>query len=110
MFTQKFCKLSALLAGSLVICNLAVPLRVAAAPQSQPALDYDYYKARIEPIFLKERAGHARCYGCHLAPNRIFHLETLPAGSTSWTEEQSRANFKRVSQLVSPGDPSASLY
>ena len=109
MFTQKFCKLSALLAGSFVICNLVAPLRVAAAPQNQPALDYDFYKAKIEPIFLKERAGHARCYGCHLAPNRIFHLETLPTGSTSWTEEQSHANFKRVSQLVSPGDPSASL-
>src|SRR3977135_4303033 len=107
MFTQKFCKLSALLAGSLVICNLAVPLRVQAATPSQPGFVYDFYKEKFEPIFLKERAGHARCYGCHLAPNRIFHLETLPAGSTSWTEEQSRANFKRVSQLVSPGAPSA---
>jgi len=45
-----------------------------------------------------------------MAANRVFHLETLAPGSTDWTEEQSRKNFKSVSQLVVPGHPELSLF
>jgi YVTN family beta-propeller protein len=73
-------------------------------------LDFDIFKSSIQPIFLKERLGHARCYGCHMAANRAFHLETLALGATDWTEEQSRKNFQSVSQLVVPGHPELSLF
>src|SRR5437588_8198544 len=33
------------------------------------ALDFQLFKTKVEPIFLKQRAGHARCYGCHILPN-----------------------------------------
>ena len=79
-----------------------------AAP-ARSALDFETYRSRVEPIFLKERPGHARCYGCHADPNRIFHLEPLSARATEWTEEQSRRNFQTVSRLVAPGDARASL-
>lgn len=52
-------------------------------------LDFDFFRSMVEPVFLKERPGHARCYGCHSEASRIFHLETLPAGSTSWTDRKS---------------------
>jgi YVTN family beta-propeller protein len=81
----------------------------AASSPASSALDFDLFKSMVEPIFLKERPGHARCYGCHSEASRIFHLEKLPAGSTTWTEEQSRQNFQTVSRLVSPGNPHASL-
>ncbi|MDQ1405322.1 MAG: hypothetical protein QOG55_951 [Acidobacteriaceae bacterium] len=73
-------------------------------------LDFDIFKSSIQPIFLKKRLGHARCYGCHTGANRAFHLETLAPGSTDWTEEQSRKNFQSVSQLVVPGHPELSLF
>lgn len=81
----------------------------AASGLSIDALDLDFFKSMVEPIFLKERPGHARCYGCHAQAGRIFHLEQLSAGSTTWTEEQSRRNFQTVSRLVTPGNPYASL-
>jgi YVTN family beta-propeller protein len=81
----------------------------AASSPASNALDFDFFKSMVEPIFLKERPGHARCYGCHSEASRIFHLQKLPAGSTTWTEEQSRLNFQTVSRLVSPGNPYASL-
>jgi hypothetical protein len=31
-------------------------------------LDYDYFKAKVQPIFLTKRAGHARCVMCHETP------------------------------------------
>jgi YVTN family beta-propeller protein len=88
-----------------------------AAPASQvtvsssktaAGLDFEFYKTTIQPIFLRERPGHARCYGCHTASNRVFHLATLSPGLTEWTEEQSRKNFESASQLVAPGKPQSS--
>jgi YVTN family beta-propeller protein len=69
---------------------------------------FQAYRDAVEPIFLKERSGHARCYGCHAEGNRAFHLEKLSPGSTTWTLEQSRLNFQNVMQLVAPGDPASS--
>src|SRR5437660_409834 len=76
---------------------------------SKDIFDFDFFKSKVEPIFLKERPGHARCYACHSDPNRVFHLERLPEGATKWTEEQSRRNFETVTRLVAPGDPRSSL-
>ena len=77
-------------------------------PQDTGKLDFAFFKTSVEPIFLKERDGHARCYGCHNSSNRIFHLATLTPGLTEWTEEQSRENYQSASQLVVPGRPQAS--
>lgn len=71
-------------------------------------LDFEMYRKNVEPIFLKKRPGHARCFVCHEANNSAFHLEPLAPGATTWTEEQSRRNFENVSHLVVPGDPAAS--
>jgi YVTN family beta-propeller protein len=72
------------------------------------ALDFDLFKNTVQPIFLKERPGHARCYACHTASNRVLHIATLSPGLTDWTEEQSRQNFQSASQLVQPGKPLSS--
>lgn len=76
---------------------------------SKDDFDFEFFKSKVEPIFLKERPGHARCYACHSDSNRLFHLERLPDGAKEWTEEQSRGNFQTVTRLVAPGDPLSSL-
>ena len=69
-----------------------------------PALDFETYRSRVEPIFLEKREGHARCYVCHRRRTR-FRLEKLAPGQAQWTEAQSRKNFERVRRLVVPGKP-----
>ena len=73
-----------------------------------PTLDYEFFEAKVEPIFLKKREGHTRCYVCHEESNNAFRLKKLPAGASFWTGEQSRKNFDTVSALVVPGDPANS--
>ena len=80
----------------------------AAATLPGDTLDFETFKTKVQPLLLKERAGHARCYGCHTAANRVFHLATLSPGLTAWTEEQSRQNFQSASRLVSPQHPESS--
>src|SRR5467141_3020552 len=89
--------------------RMALPAEQAAASSTQtPALSFEFFKTKVQPIFLKNRAEHARCYGCHILPNRIFRLEPLSPGSTDWSDEQSQRNFQSVLEVVVPGDPASS--
>ncbi len=87
-----------------------------AAPQSgapKITLDYEFFKSRVEPIYLKQRSpDHARCIACHVKTKhpRGLSLEPLSPGSHSWTEEQSRRNFQTVLKLVVPGNVDASMF
>src|SRR5687767_5901911 len=72
-------------------------------PPPKPALDYQFFKERVQPVFLEKRPGHARCIACHT--HRVPPLQPLRAGASSWTEEQSRQNFAVWKQFVVPGDP-----
>jgi hypothetical protein len=90
-----------------VLVALAVSKENAAA-QTAPKLDYEFFKSRVEPIFLAKRAGHARCYACHVESNNALRLEQLQPNARAWTEEQSRRNFETVSKLVNPGDVTTS--
>ena len=80
----------------------------ASAARAETVLDYDFFKRKVEPIFLEKRPGHARCYACHAHANNAFRLETLTPGATVWSEEQSRRNFAMASALIDPGHPEAS--
>jgi hypothetical protein len=93
---------------AVIILSLQTAALFAAAQSPTQSLNFEYYKTRVEPIFLKKRPGHARCVVCHAGSNNAFRLQPLPAGSTTWTVEQSRRNFEIVSRLVTPGDPTSS--
>ena len=93
-----------------VLASLAAvaPGELGAQPKVKPALDYDFYKSRVEPIFLKKKAGYTRCVVCHSESNNFLKFEPLPSGAKTWTDEQSRKNFETVSKLVNPGEPMVS--
>jgi hypothetical protein len=99
----------------LIAALLCVPQQPAA--QQPPAqqgggaamLDYEVFKTRVQPILLSPRKGNARCSACHATGGGNSYLEPLPPGSTTYTEEQTRRNFERVSRLVTPGEPLKSI-
>jgi len=86
----------------------AAGLLAAPALAADAVLDYEFFKTRVEPIFLKKRPEHVRCYVCHSENNSAFRLAKLPRDARFWTEEQSRRNFEMASRLVNPGDPGTS--
>ena len=87
----------------------ALALVLFPAHAAEPNLDYEFFKARVEPIFLKKRPDHVRCYVCHSESTNAFKLEKLPEGKTFWSEEQSRRQFEAISRLVVPGQPDKGL-
>jgi hypothetical protein len=78
-------------------------LAAGSAAAAEPALDYAYFKARVEPIFLKKRPEHARCYACHSDSSSAFRLEKLSPGKKFWSDEQSRLNFDMATHIAFPG-------
>ncbi|HYL63587.1 MAG TPA: hypothetical protein VE077_13295 [Candidatus Methylomirabilis sp.] len=75
------------------------------ARSTPPRLDFEFFKTKVQPIFLAKRPGHARCVACHAHPHASgFELQRLPPGRKTFNEEESRKNFEAVRRVVVPGD------
>lgn len=76
------------------------------SPNKSASLDFEFFRTKVQPIFLAKRPGHARCVACHAGGTApaIFRLQPLSAGSATWDDEQSRKNFEATSGVVTPGD------
>jgi hypothetical protein len=99
---------SCMIVGACLLLAAAGPSRQAksqpaSSPTASPSLNYDFFKAKVEPVFLAKRAGHTRCVVCHTINNAPFHLVPLSPGSTTWNEQQSRQNFELVQRVAAPG-------
>lgn len=66
-------------------------------------LDFEFFKTKVQPIFLAKREGHTRCVACH-SKGTPMRLEALSPGATTWTEEQSRRNYQIVRTKVVPNN------
>ena len=99
---------AAALGAAVLVLLWAAPAPVAQdARSSAAALDFEYFKNNVQPIFLAKRPGHARCASCHMEGTPM-RLQELSPGATTWNEEQSRKNFELVRTRVVPGNPSIS--
>src|SRR5437868_3681861 len=81
-----------------------VTLLLAQQPAAPPSLDFEFFKARVQPIFTTKRVGHARCVSCH-ASGTPMRLQPLPPGSATWSDEDSRKNFDVIRARVVAGNP-----
>jgi hypothetical protein len=89
--------------------TIAATAAAAFSMAAAQSLDFQVYRTRVEPIFSKQRAGHARCVVCHSESNNSFKLQEWGAKTKAFTAEQSRMNYEMVMQLVTPGNPDNSI-
>src|SRR5881296_811915 len=71
--------------GALALATVNATGPAAQSPAAGPSLDYEFFKTRVQPIFLAKRPGHARCISCH-ASGTPLRLQALAPGTTAWTE------------------------
>jgi hypothetical protein len=77
----------------------------ASTSTASTSLDFEFFKTKVQPIFVAKRPGHARCVACHGAPQASgFQLQPLARGRMTWNEQESRKNFAAVRHVVIPGD------
>jgi hypothetical protein len=93
-------------------CAVVVGLVLARPAQQQIAaqasLDYEYFKTKVQPIFLTKRPGHARCISCH-GSGTPLRLQPLAAGTAAWTEDDSRKNFQAIQRVAFAGNVKSRL-
>jgi len=53
---------------------------------ASPTLDYEFFRTKVEPVFLAKRDGHARCVACHTVNNAPFKLVPLSPGARETLE------------------------
>jgi hypothetical protein len=96
--------------SSVVSARPPVAQQTASPAATTSTLDFEFFRTRVQPILLTPRKGNARCVACHSRGGGNSYLETLAPGATTYTDEQSRRNFDRITQrLVVPGEPMKSL-
>ena len=92
-----------------VAAGMALLLAGAVNQQSAgSSLDYDYFKSKVQPIFVAKRTGHARCISCH-GSGTPLRLQPPSVGGTGWTEEESKKNFEAVRRVAIAGNAKSPL-
>src|SRR5712691_11947846 len=87
-----------------IVALLPIIALMAQAPPSASSLDFEYFKAKVQPILLAKREGHARCVSCH-SSGTPMRLQPLAPGAATWTDEESRKNFDVIRARVVSGNP-----
>lgn len=78
------------------------------SPSSSTTLDFEFFKTRVQPIFIAKRQGHARCIACH-AQGTPLRFQPLSPGATTWNDDESRKNFEAIQRVVVPGNAQSRL-
>ena len=74
-----------ILSLAIAVCALAPPASTAQQPPQtappRPGLDFEFFRSKVQPIFLARREGHARCIACHAGATASYRHEPwgLPA-------------------------------
>ncbi|MEZ5363701.1 MAG: hypothetical protein R2748_15500 [Bryobacterales bacterium] len=87
----------------LILLSLVASAAFGQREEKAPELDFLYFKEKVQPVFLAERPGHARCVACHA--HRSPQLQPLSPGAKTWDAVQSRKNFDVWKLFVTPGKP-----
>ncbi len=72
-----------------------------------PELDFDFFEACVQPIFVNPLPGSLTCVACHSSGGETF-VRPIPEGQDYWSEQQSRENFELAMRLIDPGYPTQS--
>src|SRR5207302_9765148 len=88
-----------------IIALLPIVALLAQQPAtSSSSLDFEYFKAKVQPILLAKREGHARCVSCHTTGTPM-RFQPLSPGAATWSDEELHKNFDVIRARVVAGNP-----
>jgi hypothetical protein len=87
------------------ISSLPADRYVAAA---DPPLDFDFFRACVQPVFATPREGHIKCSNCHAGG--LIGFAPVPENGKTWNDQEARRAFSTITRLVVPGNPEQSRF
>jgi hypothetical protein len=92
----------------LALMLLGLVSQQPAPSSSSTTLDFEFFKTRVQPIFIAKRPGHARCIACH-GQGTPLRFQPLSPGASTWNDDESRKNFEAIQRVVVPGNAQSRL-
>ncbi len=77
-------------------------------PAPEPALDFEFFRACVQPVFATPREGHIRCSNCHASG--IIGFAPVPQTNSNWSDQEAKRAFQLLSRLIIPGNPEQSRF
>jgi hypothetical protein len=76
--------------------------------KADPPLDFDFFRACVQPVFASPREGHIKCSNCHNAG--LIGFAPPPQDGRAWNDQEARRAFSTISRLIIPGNPEQSRF
>jgi hypothetical protein len=71
-------------------------------------LDFDFFRACVQPVFANAREGHIKCSNCHNAG--LIGFAPPPQDGKAWNDQEAKRAFSTISRLIIPGNPEQSRF
>jgi hypothetical protein len=76
--------------------------------KADPPLDFDFFRACVQPVFANPREGHIKCSNCHNAG--IIGFAPPPQDGKGWNDQEAKRAFSTITRLIIPGNPEQSRF
>src|SRR5688500_16558424 len=72
-------------------------------PAPEPALDFEFFRACVQPVFSTAREGDIRCSNCHASG--MIGFAPVPRAGSTWSDQEAKSAFQVLSRLIVGGNP-----
>jgi hypothetical protein len=76
--------------------------------KAEPPLDFDFFRACVQPVFANPREGHIKCSNCH--NGGIIGFAPPPQDGKAWNDQEAKRAFSTISRLIIAGNPEQSRF
>jgi cytochrome c5 len=76
--------------------------------KADPAIDFEFFRACVQPVFANPREGHIKCSNCHAGG--LIGFAPVPADGKAWSDAEAKRAFATISRLVIGGNPDESRF
>lgn len=76
--------------------------------KAEAAVDFDFFRACVQPIFANPREGHIRCSNCH--SGGLIGFAPAPQSGSAWSDQEAKRAFSTLVRLIIPGNPEQSRF
>ena len=77
-------------------------------PAPEPALDFEFFRACVQPVFSTPLEGHIRCSNCHASG--MIGFAPVPQANSTWSDQEAKRAFQVLSRLIIAGNPEQSRF
>jgi hypothetical protein len=76
--------------------------------KADPPIDFDFFRACVQPVFANPREGHIKCSNCHAGG--LIGFAPVPQNGKDWNDQEAKRAFATISRLIIGGNPEESRF